>query len=816
MAEVLLREHFAIEAHLTSTRAADAYKAVDTRSNSAVILWKQRHPIAPDSELAQQFCARLEALREIDPPVVQLLSFGVDAEGIAYCMLPPLDALPIAARVPLEAPEAERRVMACLRIMDALHKKSIVCGDICASSFFQQRDGEVLFIGVMGSFDREATSTSAIPPLDTLHFVAPEQRSGVGLDLASDVYSLGVLIYFFFSGTYPHGRQPLVGATAAAIKPLTQINPRIPAWLDQIVLNCLADSSAQRYANASELLKAFVAGRSALSQPAKPPLLVERAMTVHAGSQLTLSKTFPGQGALTNQATSRAAAPAKLRSSMSRPMVVGSLGIVFLIVVYAALSMGSSPSGDGTSPEGERVVSHLGAAGNEGLREVIEQVGDQAATLEKKREQMQKLSASDDPLAHALLVQTAVDTSDSSLRSAAEEAILSRARRHGLVRVADQARQWFRLQGPAQDAEGKRVVATGYETFLKALDVTVPFDVRAGFLRELYPSNQRIILRIVAAFALDTQQYQEYQALLAPLVGDASALEDATKRSTLALILYQPELNLAFGDDAIQQLSHLPDQDVLWLLTVFAERNDVNVRALAQQALERSLLSPLRAWFASVIKEREHLSPDIVLSLVRASAGKVGKDDIGSLSAWYDETSERALLAICADTYPEDLLLEAFDVLAGKSLSLEPAKALIAWIRKQRWDDRQLFVRAVGVFGSLSVVGEEQAVEVLANLKQELSNTPIVRILINTQQTELVRLLAQRQSDILGLGTLLMLLSYPDIETKKAALFALRDTKELGALQIVLEAYKREKDPELRELYKQYFWAVRRQEESIR
>ncbi len=95
-------------------------------------------------------------------------------------------------------------------------------------------------------------------------YMSPEQARGKDLDGRSDIYSFGLVLYQMATGTLP-----FQSADAASLmymhvheapKPPDTINPKIPPWLRDIILKCLAKNPADRFATAAEL-KAAIAAR---------------------------------------------------------------------------------------------------------------------------------------------------------------------------------------------------------------------------------------------------------------------------------------------------------------------------------------------------------------------------------------------------------------------------------------------------------------------------------------------------------------------------------------------------------------------------
>ena len=157
--------------------------------------------------------------------------------------------------------------------------------------FLVGAQGRVYLVGVMGTFDVEAKHTTMLPPQQTLHYLAPEQRAGVGAELACDVYALGVLGYRLLTGrfladnkppTSPH-EDPTLGAPAPSLE-----NPDLPSWVDDILGKCLMMSPQERFNHAGELLSAISVALDSGSAPITGGIWSRKTLIVRPNREGTL------------------------------------------------------------------------------------------------------------------------------------------------------------------------------------------------------------------------------------------------------------------------------------------------------------------------------------------------------------------------------------------------------------------------------------------------------------------------------------------------------------------------------------------------
>ncbi|RME62173.1 MAG: hypothetical protein D6780_00235, partial [Candidatus Dadabacteria bacterium] len=732
----VIADYFTIENFLLATRTAEAYRAVHKSQQVNITLWVLRHPIPVNSDAVRLFLSRLDAIDALEPPVSPMQAYGVDAQGMAFAILPQLSGANLRSGK-VSTAEAERRFIACLKLISRLHEAGIVCGDLCDSSFWLNREGNVEFIGVMGSFDTEATATALSPPLNTIPFLSPEQQSGGAPQMQSDVFALGVLGYLLLTKTYPFGEgaASLVGAGEQQFREVSRLIASPPAWADAVLSKCLQKDPSARYKNASEVLVEI--------QEIRQRVYAEQSAPVAKGSRSLVAKDSPQVSVFSPPSASAEKEVEKRKDTLPTrkkgkilkySIYVFLVALLFVLVakIYSIKTEESKKLEKVINTKKSSPISNI-TLKDKSLKGVVEKIQSEDIKLSEKEKELEKLVNFDDPIAHEILVRSAVEANSEALREVSERAIIRRARRMGLMRSAEQVRQWLRT------LRGKEI-PPGYEALLRALAYAMPVENRKARLREAYASHPLITLKVAVALALDLNQIGEYESLIQQLVGDSLKLSTASNHSALALILAHPQLAFVFGEDVIQRRDELPDKDILWLLAVLGKRNDlINVRAIASTAIERGILNKVRSFFLKLIRDRDDIPPGIVNALIRAGAGVLTEGDINELGKWYDIDAERVLLAILIDVEDKNLLRDAFDTLAGKSLSIEPSASLVEWIRNNMWSKRIKLAKFVGIVGSPSLVTPQELEEALKEAAPFMKSSRFVNILLSSKQPIIIK-----------------------------------------------------------------------------
>jgi serine/threonine protein kinase len=94
-------------------------------------------------------------------------------------------------------------------------------------------------------------------PYGTAPYMAPEQVMGIRGDPASDLFALGVLMYFFVTGRRPFGDPQRMAELKERLwsdpVPPRALVPECPPWLQEVILRCLEPDPARRPASAAQL-----------------------------------------------------------------------------------------------------------------------------------------------------------------------------------------------------------------------------------------------------------------------------------------------------------------------------------------------------------------------------------------------------------------------------------------------------------------------------------------------------------------------------------------------------------------------------------
>lgn len=216
---------------------------------------------------------------------------------------------------PLPVGEAVDAILEIIAGLEAAQKIGILHRDVKPANCFIDSDGTVkvgdfglsISTGPRGDFDISHQGTF----LGTPAFASPEQLRGEELNVRSDIYSVGMTLYYLLTGRTPFVADNLVQLLATVLeKPVEtprKFRPDIPQGLAQVVLRCLAKQSTDRYASYDDLRKTLLPYSSTAPTPAPLGLrfaagLVDR-LVVSQIMMLAQLLWFRDLGAMTRAST---------------------------------------------------------------------------------------------------------------------------------------------------------------------------------------------------------------------------------------------------------------------------------------------------------------------------------------------------------------------------------------------------------------------------------------------------------------------------------------------------------------------------------
>jgi eukaryotic-like serine/threonine-protein kinase len=202
-------------------------------------------------------------LPRVSGPHVPACFAAGDFAREAYVVIERIPGPTLYQRLPdLPLPYEEVRVMAAkiAAALADLHRQNVIHHDIKPSSVMFRPTGEAVLIDFGLSHHNhlpDLLQEEFHLPFGTAPYTAPERLLGVRDDPRSDLFSLGVLLYFFTTGVRPFGETETMRGMRRRLwrdpHPPRKLKSDYPPWLQEVVLRCLEIEPVWRYPTASQL-----------------------------------------------------------------------------------------------------------------------------------------------------------------------------------------------------------------------------------------------------------------------------------------------------------------------------------------------------------------------------------------------------------------------------------------------------------------------------------------------------------------------------------------------------------------------------------
>ena len=242
---------------------AVVFKATDLLMRRTVAIKILKDEISADEQAVQRFKHEYQAVAMLAHENIVEIHDASVRHNIKYIVMEYVEGITLKNymqhREVLNLREIISYTTQILRALDHAHKKGIVHRDIKPQNIMLLKNGviKVMDFGI-AKIPNAETVTMTDKAIGTVYYISPEQVSGSPTDARSDLYALGVMMYEMATGSLPFSAETPVSTalmhvneTATSAK---ELNPAIPAGLEQIISRAMEKDPDARYQSAEEML----------------------------------------------------------------------------------------------------------------------------------------------------------------------------------------------------------------------------------------------------------------------------------------------------------------------------------------------------------------------------------------------------------------------------------------------------------------------------------------------------------------------------------------------------------------------------------
>jgi tRNA A-37 threonylcarbamoyl transferase component Bud32 len=278
---------YKIVSHVGQGGMATIYKAYQTTLDRYVAL-KVIHPALKED---RSFVLRLQreatVIAKLNHPNIVAVHDFREHEGIPFLVLQFIEGKTLKD-VLKEQKLNKQQILNIIRpVADALtyaHSRGVLHRDVKPSNILIDTEGHVYLtdFGLARIAQSGESTASQDMMIGSPHYLSPEQAKSEPVDVHTDVYSLGIILYEMFVGRVPFSAETTYATILAQINdpppaPRT-LNPKVPFAVEQVLLKALSKNPKDRYDGMREMMRALenaVRGPREEDDPAAPIPIVE-------------------------------------------------------------------------------------------------------------------------------------------------------------------------------------------------------------------------------------------------------------------------------------------------------------------------------------------------------------------------------------------------------------------------------------------------------------------------------------------------------------------------------------------------------------
>lgn len=231
---------------------AMVYKGVQHSLGRTVAIKVLSRTLTDDPQVVDSFNRESLIIARLNHPnIIHVIDRGI-ADAVPYFVMEFVEGTDLAKIIADSRYDFRQKLDVVIQLCKALayaHRNGVIHLDIKPANILIDSEGNAMVsdFGIAHLFGKGETAGNALV-MGTPSYMSPEQKRGsAGVTMASDIYSLGVVMYELFAG-----KKPVIGVLPSAV------DPQIPRRLDEIIVGCLHADPAHRFDSADAVKDALL------------------------------------------------------------------------------------------------------------------------------------------------------------------------------------------------------------------------------------------------------------------------------------------------------------------------------------------------------------------------------------------------------------------------------------------------------------------------------------------------------------------------------------------------------------------------------
>jgi serine/threonine protein kinase len=238
------------------------YKAEDTKLKRTVALKFLSSQVIGSEEEKKRFIHEAQAAAALHHPNICTVFEIDEAEGQTFIAMAYLDGQSLKEKTEAKPLKFDEAVDIAMQVADGLHEahgNGIVHRDIKSSNVMVTTKGQAILMDFgLAKQAGKTMLTKEGTSMGTVAYMSPEQADGEKVDLRTDFWSFGVMLYEMVTGQLPfkgdYEQAVVYSIMNEDAEPMTGLRTGVPMELERIANKAMAKNPAERYQNANDML----------------------------------------------------------------------------------------------------------------------------------------------------------------------------------------------------------------------------------------------------------------------------------------------------------------------------------------------------------------------------------------------------------------------------------------------------------------------------------------------------------------------------------------------------------------------------------